>query len=553
MRACPDRSRPPDHDQAWWRSAVIYQIYPRSFCDSNGDGVGDLAGITGKLDYIAGLGVDAIWLSPFFVSPQADFGYDVADHCAVDPLFGTLDDFDRLLARAHELDLRVLIDQVWSHTSVEHAWFESSRAARTGPHADWYVWADARPDGTPPNNWLSVFGGSAWTWDARRRQYYLHHFLSSQPQLNLHNPQVRQAVLAAGEFWLARGVDGFRLDAIDFYLHDPLLRDNPPNACQGAPLKPFALQQHRYDMLHEGIPQFLAEIRALADRWGAVTLGEVSSQEGACERIHRYTRGHDRLHLAYTLRLSREPFTPGTFHDLIDRVARSDQPGAACWSFNNHDVERAISRWSGERDARFHRLLMALSLTLKGAVCLYQGEELALTESRLAREDLRDPFGIAYYPSFRGRDGSRTPMPWDATQPHAGFTTAPRPWLPVSTEHVGLAARQAHDDPESLLHAYRAFLTWRRQVPDFAMADMTPVPVPQPLLAFRRGSVLCMFNLAAHEVAVEVAGVRPLDGHGFACELVDGRAHLPGYGVFLGRLLGIGVAVAHREDAIMHA
>ncbi len=213
----------------WWQGAVIYQIYPRSFFDSNADGIGDLPGVTAKLDYVASLGVDAIWLCPFFTSPQKDFGYDVADHTAVDPLFGTIADFDTLLARAHALGLRVLIDQVWSHTSDRHAWFLESRISRSNILADWYVWSDPTPDGTPPNNWLSVFGGLAWTWEPRRRQYYLHHFLSHQPALNLHNPAVMEALLAGGEFWLQRGVDGFRLDAIDFLLHDPELRRNPPS------------------------------------------------------------------------------------------------------------------------------------------------------------------------------------------------------------------------------------------------------------------------------------------------------------------------------------
>lgn len=527
-------ARPPEAD--WWRDAVIYQIYPRSFLDSNGDGVGDLAGVAERLDYVAELGVDAIWLSPFFVSPQADFGYDVADHCAVDPLFGTLADFDRVVEQAHALGLKVLIDQVWSHTSTEHAWFASSRAARQGPHADWYVWADASADGTPPNNWLSVFGGAAWTWDARRRQYYLHHFLSSQPQLDLHRPEVRAALLATGEFWLARGVDGFRLDAIDFYLHDPLLRDNPPAALPEPPVKPFALQRHVHDMLHAGIADFLREIRQLADRFGAVTLGEISSQDGANERVHRYTGGRDMLHLAYTLRLCRERFEPRAFRDAIEAATRVERPGTVCWSLSNHDVERAVSRWAGENDARVQRLLMALPLCLQGATCLYQGEELALGEARLARHELRDPFGIAYYPVFRGRDGSRTPMPWDAARPHAGFTTAAVPWLPVCESHRPRAARQAAEDAGSLLHAYRRFLRWRRDA--FGAHDaMRLADAPDPLLAFWRGPVLCAFNFDAEPAELALpAGVAPLAGHGFESSVRQARARLPGFGAFFGRL-----------------
>ena len=224
----------------WWRGAVLYQIYPRSFADSNGDGLGDLPGITSKLDYVAGLGVDAIWISPFFKSPMKDMGYDVSDYCDVDPTFGTLADFDALIARAHALNLKVMIDLVLSHTSDQHPWFAQSRKDRTNPRADWYVWAEPKPDGSPPNNWLSIFGGVAWAWDSRRRQYYLHNFLVEQPDLNFHNPDVRKALLDAVTFWLHRGVDGFRLDTVNFYFHDQLLRDNPPALNRDAPDVPAA-------------------------------------------------------------------------------------------------------------------------------------------------------------------------------------------------------------------------------------------------------------------------------------------------------------------------
>ena len=287
----------------WWAGAVIYQIYPRSFYDSNGDGVGDLPGVAAKLDYVASLGVDAVWLSPFFLSPMRDFGYDVADHCAVDPVFGTLADFDHLVARAHALGLKLIIDLVCGHTSDQHPWFRDSRAGDAG--ADWYVWADAKPDGTPPNNWLSVFGGSAWSWEPRRRQYYLHHFLASQPSLNLRHPEVTEALVDTARFWLARGIDGFRLDAMDFLAHDEALRDNPaqPPADGVAPVKPFGRQLHLRDMMQPELPELIGRLRALADTHsGTLLLGEVSSQDGAYARIERYTGAGDGLHLAYTLR-----------------------------------------------------------------------------------------------------------------------------------------------------------------------------------------------------------------------------------------------------------
>ena len=297
-------------DGQWWRGAVIYQIYPRSFLDSNGDGIGDLPGVTARLDHVARLGADAIWLCPFFVSPQRDFGYDVAGYVDIDPLFGTMADFDALLARAHALGLKVLIDQVWSHTSDRHPWFLDSRTGRTAAKADWYVWADPRPDGMPPNNWLSVFGGAAWTWEPRRRQYYLHHFLDHQPALNLHNAAVMDALLETGRFWLDRGVDGFRLDAIDFLLHDAALRSNPAApAPEIVPAKLFGMQLHIHDMLQPEAAGLLARIRGLMDAYpGTAVLGEISSQPNAFERVMGATGGTDGLHMAFDSQSHRREF-----------------------------------------------------------------------------------------------------------------------------------------------------------------------------------------------------------------------------------------------------
>ncbi len=295
----------------WWRGAVIYQIYPRSFRDSDGDGIGDLPGILEKLDYVAGLGVDAIWISPFFKSPMADFGYDIADYRAVDPMFGTLEDFDRVLQRAHALGLKVMIDQVLSHTSDQHPWFQQSRQSRDNPKADWYVWADAKPDGSPPNNWLSIFGGVAWQWEPRRGQYYLHNFLTSQPDLNFHNPDVRRAVLENVEFWLQRGVDGLRLDAINFCFHDRLLRDNPPKPPElrvgrgFSPDNPYAFQYHWHNNTQPENLAFLEELRALMDRYpGTAALGEISSEDSLAT-MDEYTRA-GRLHMCYSFDLLTE-------------------------------------------------------------------------------------------------------------------------------------------------------------------------------------------------------------------------------------------------------
>jgi len=544
----------------WWRGAVIYQIYPRSFFDSNGDGVGDLPGITAKLDYVAALGVDAIWLCPFFPSPQQDFGYDVSDYTQVDPLFGSLTDFDALVARAHALGLKVLIDQVWSHSSDRHPWFLESRASRTNPRADWYVWADPSPDGTAPNNWLSVFGGSAWTWEPRRRQYYLHHFLSHQPAFNLHNPAVMDALLDAGAFWLRRGVDGFRLDAIDFLLHDPGLRSNPPAPWPAEmPAKLFGLQQHVHDMLQPEALDLLRRIRRLMDQFpGAVTLGEVSSQPGAFARVLSYSGGGDHLHMAYTLRPLRGGFDWQTITAMLREVSETRSDGWTCWSFSNHDVERAISRWNpvpagSPPDPAFGRLLMALLLSLRGSVCLFQGEELGLPEALLAEHELRDPFGIAYWPEFRGRDGSRTPIPWVSAARHGGFTTCASPWLPVPAGHRGLAVDVQEGTPGALLQDYRRFLAWRRRQPALVHGSLTPLDLPAPLVGFIRETdgqrLLAVFNLSRESAVAElsrIGSILPVRGSGFAAQHEDGFARLPPFGALFGEL-----AAASAEEALV--
>ena len=535
----------------WWRGAVLYQIYPRSFADSNGDGVGDLAGIEARLDHIASLGVDAIWVCPFYVSPGRDFGYDISDHIAVDPQFGRLEDFDRLVATAHGLGLKVLVDLVGGHTSDQHPWFQRSRANHAAPEAGWYSWADPSPDGTPPNNWLSVFGGSAWSWEPRRRQYYLHHFLSSQPSLNLTNPAALDAVLQVGEFWLKRGVDGFRLDAIDFLAHDPALRSNPsrPAADGRVPAKLFGLQQHDHDMMHPETVTILRRIRALTDRYpGTATLGEVSSQEGAFERVRHYTASDDLLHMAYTLRPLRGGFDHPTVTDLIRASAAGDRDeGWPCWSFSNHDVERAVSRWSpagrGTPDPRFARLLAALLLSLRGSVCLYQGEELGLPEAELALEDIRDPFGLTYWPEFRGRDGSRTPMPWQAAAPQAGFSSG-KPWLPVPAAHHPLAVDRQEADPDSLLHTWRRLLRQRQAQPALVRGAQRALDLPAPLAGLVRDyagqRILAVFNLSRAPVRFNgplLEGAVPLpDVTGQGAWMENGAAVLPAYGVLLASL-----------------
>ena len=532
----------------WWHGATIYQIYPRSFLDSNGDGVGDLPGIISRLEYVASLGVEAIWISPFFKSPMADFGYDSADYRAVDPLFGTLEDFDRLLAKAHSLGLKVMIDQVVSHTSVEHPWFIESRADRTNPRADWYVWADPRPDGGPPNNWLSIFGGIAWKWEPRRAQYYLHNFLSAQPDLNFHNPEVRRAVLGNLAFWLERGVDGVRLDAINFCFHDAQLRNNPPKPIEQRtgrgflPDNPYAYQYHVYDNTRpENLP-FIEELRALVDRFpGAVTLGEISAEDSNAT-MAEYTRP-GRLHMGYSFELLSSERSPAHIRATVEGALAASRDAWPCWSISNHDVQRVVTRWGSPHAPRhLATQLTALVCSLRGAVCIYQGEELGLGEADVPFESLRDPYGKAFWPKFKGRDGCRTPIPWTAT-PRGGFSSG-TPWLPVPAEQSALAVEVQERDPSSTLHAFRRFMHWRKQHPALLWGDIEFLAATDAVLAFTRRHegerLLAAFNLSAEHAAADLPRVlagTPLAGHGLPDGKLEGaRLTLPPHGVHYSRL-----------------
>lgn len=538
-------SRTEEHDaQPWWRGAIFYQVYPRSFQDSNGDGIGDLGGIERRLDYIAGLGVDAVWIAPFFRSPMKDFGYDVADPRDVDPMFGNLDDFDNLLEAAHHRGLRVIIDQVPSHTSSEHAWFRESRGSRDNPKHDWYVWADPRPDGTPPSNWLSIFGGVAWQWEPRRRQYYLHNFLPDQPDLNLHNPDVVRAVLDDLKFWLDRGVDGFRLDAINFCYHDPSLRDNPPKpedqrVGRGfSPDNPYAYQYHYYNNTRPENLEFLERIRALLDQYpGATSLGEISS-ENSVQTMAEYV-APGRLHMAYSFELLTEDFSAGHIRRTLEELEARIGQGWACWAVSNHDVERVISRWGGgNHSPRVASLLSTLLCSLRGSACIYQGEELGLPEANLPYESLRDPYGIAFWPNFKGRDGCRTPMPWDRSD-WAGFSVR-EPWLPLPSVHRALNVAEQEADRHSALNRFRRLLRWRTGQPALRWGDITFLDAPEPVLVFRRKhaeqDLLAAFNLSGRHVEWkmpdELRHASPVDCPGPKNgQLGDGSLQLPAYSV----------------------
>ncbi len=495
----------------WWRGGVIYQIYPRSFQDSNGDGIGDLKGITQRLDYIASLGVDAIWISPFFKSPMKDYGYDVSDYRAVDPMFGTMDDFKELLDRAHALGLRVMIDLVLSHTSDQHPWFVESRASRDNDKSDWFVWADPQPDGTPPNNWLSIFGGSAWQWDSRRLQYYLHNFLTSQPDLNFHCAEVQDALLDVARFWLDLGVDGFRLDTINFYFHDKQLRSNPAlpmdqrNASIAPMVNPYNHQDHLYSKSQPENIAFLERLRALTDEYeGRACLGEVGDAQRGLEIMGEYTSGEKRMHMCYAFEfLEKRQITASYAKQVFDQLESKAGDAWPCWAFSNHDVQRHASRWDLNNDAlRLHAVLM---MCLRGSACLYQGEELGLPEADVPFEKLRDPYGIEFWPEFKGRDGCRTPMVWTTQDEQSGFSTV-EPWLPVSPAQAERAVERQEGDTEALLHHYRRAIALRNTWQALKSGTQSAFAQAGDVMTFLREDggqqVFCAFNMSGDEADV---------------------------------------------------
>ncbi len=527
----------------WWQGAVVYQIYIRSFCDGNGDGVGDFAGLLGKLDYLAGLGVDAIWLSPIHPSPNRDWGYDVSDFEGIHPDYGSQADFDFMLAAAHECGLKVLTDEVLAHTSDEHPWFRNSLG--NGDKADWYVWAPPKDDGTPPNNWLSAFIGQAWTYHPVRRQYYHHKFLRQQPKLNWHNAEARKAALGVLDYWLARGVDGFRLDVANAYLHDAALTNNPavptdkrtPTHWEHAP----NLQYHFYDSnLSENI-EVLDDIRCLVDRYpDCFVMGEFSEEPERCGGFAASNRG---LHSGYSFPLlNARVLGPEFIRDHFAMLAQ--HPGH--WpsiAFSNHDVMRTLTRFGGfNAPQAAAKLMFALLLSLKGTALIYQGEELGLPEADLRRDQLKGPVGDLYYPFHKGRDGCRTPMPWDADKPNLGFTTG-QPWLPLAPEHQALAASRQFADATSMLNFARQFLTLRQANPALRWGDIVFLDVPNPLLAFERtfqeARILCAFNMGSQpaEFAADwLYSAAALNVDGGNATLTAGKLTLAPYGFWLARL-----------------
>ncbi len=532
----------------WWRGGVIYQIYPRSFVDSNGDGIGDLRGITGRLDHVAGLGVDAIWISPFFTSPMKDFGYDIADYRGVDPMFGTLDDFSELVNTAHSLGLKVIIDQVLSHSSDQHPWFEASRQSRDNDKSDWYVWADPKPDGSPPNNWLSIFGGSAWSWESRRRQYYLHNFLDSQPDMDFHNPEVRAAQLDNLRFWLDLGVDGFRLDVVNYYFHSRGLEDNPPRPANEAPLSgltldnPYAYQRHVYDIDRPENIALLREIRGLMNRYGDIaTMGEITGED-PIGTLAEYTGGGDKLNMAYTFSLLTDDASPEHIRSVIAALEERVGDGWPCWALSNHDVTRCVSRWGGDtpQTDRLARVAVALIGCLRGSVCLYQGDELGLPQADVPYDRIRDPYGLPFWPEYKGRDGCRTPMVWtaDATG-HGGFSRA-EPWLPIDPGHLDMSVDVQRQDTDSTLKFVSGFLAWRRQQPALVHGSLELLDSGDILAWTREANgqiLLSAFNLLPEErrFAGGWTNARVVET-GLDGRIEGGSIVLPGYGGLIAEL-----------------
>jgi alpha-glucosidase len=467
----------------WWEAATIYQVYPRSYQDANGDGVGDLSGIRRRLDYIAGLGVDAIWLSPMFPSPMADFGYDVADYCGVDPLFGSLEEFDQLLQAAHHRGLKLLLDFVPNHSSDQHPWFIESRSSRSSPKRDWYIWRDPAPDGGPPNNWISDFGGSAWEYDETTGQYYYHAFLKAQADLNWRNPQVRQAMMDVMRFWLDRGVDGFRIDVLWHLLKAPGLPDNPPNPDYDPSMgeKLLVLQVNSTDQ--PDIHEIIAEMRHLADSYdgGAqrVLVGEVGLP--LPKLMTYYGARADGVHLPFNFTLIDAPWNARGIADFIAAYEQALPPGAwPNWVMGSHDAHRIAGK-IGEAQARVAALLL---LTLRGTPTLYQGDEIGIGKVVLEAGQIVDPRELREPGLGFGRDPARTPMAWDGSA-YGGFSDV-KPWLPLHGDWRSRNVDAQSRDPDSMLNLYKRLLSLRRQYGALSTGDYTAVAAEGPVLAYRR-------------------------------------------------------------------
>ena len=492
-----------DHDR-WWKEGVLYQIYPRSYADSNSDGVGDLRGLIDRLDHLAWLGVDGVWLNPVTVSPDADWGYDVADYTVVQPVLGTLDDVDELIAAANDRKIKVLLDLVPNHTSIEHPWFVESRSSRDNPKRDWYVWADPKPDGSPPNNWLSGFGGSTWTLDEPTGQYYLHNFLAEQPDLNWWSEGVRDEFDRILRFWFDRGVAGFRIDVVHMIVKDEQLRDNPPATDDDHWMVQLTGQRQVFNGNRPEVHDVIRRWRAIADSYDPprILVGETHVFD--TDALLSFYGVGDELHLGFNFLLVHSPFEPDALRKVVESTLVGIPAGSwPVWTGGNHDVYRFPSRWCGG-DAVKARCALMMLLTLPGSVFLYYGDELGMPDTEVPKEHLQDPVGKKLYPVY-GRDPERTPMQWSPF-PGAGFT-APggEPWLPFG-HTAACNVEDQRRDPESMLSLCRDLVGLRAAVPDLRAGAYSRFAAEGGLWAWRRGDrVVVAMNLGDDPARVDMA------------------------------------------------
>jgi alpha-glucosidase len=492
----------------WWRHAVFYEVYPRSFADSNNDGVGDLNGITSKLDYLQHLGVNAVWITPCFPSPQVDFGYDVSDYENIDPMYGTLADFDRLVAEAKNHNIKIILDFVPNHTSDQHKWFQESKSSRTSPKRDWYIWRDGKGPNQPPNNWTSTFGGSAWKFDPATGQYYYHYFYAEQPDLNWRNPEVVKAMLDAMRFWYKRGVAGFRLDAVDTLFEDPNLKDNPP--LPGNDKFGFPNTHEIYNKKLPEVHDIMRAMRKVADEYGAVLIGETWTQNVTQLREY-YGERNDELQMPMDLMMTefKQPSAP-VFREHISAVESAG--GWPVFVISNHDIVRSYTRWGdGVHNDDIAKTMAAMYLTLRGTPILYYGEEIGMENNDpKSKDDVRDPIGRRGWPLEKGRDGERTPMQW-SDAPNAGFTGG-TPWLPVGPNFKTHNVATETPEPNSILNFYRRILELRREEPALRDGKYAAINPGDPnVFAFvrrlRDEAVLVLLNMSAtsHTVPLDLA------------------------------------------------
>ena len=524
---------------AWWQTGTIYQIYPRSFQDSDGDGVGDLGGILDRLEYLVALGVDAIWISPIFPSPMADFGYDVADYCDIERLFGDLKAFDRLVAKAHRLGLKVILDYVPNHTSDRHPWFVESRASRANPKRDWYIWRDPKTDGAAPTNWISEFGGSAWTWDPPTGQFYYHAFLREQPDLNWRNPEVVAAMLAVLRFWLARGVDGFRVDAIHHLVEDEAFRDNPPNPSWHARMSPARRVLRTHTMDHPETQDAIAKMRLAVEEYGGdkLLIGEAYLP---IDRLMAYYGADLRgFHLPFNFHLLSTPWTPTAIATLVEAYEAKLPPGGwPNWVLGNHDRPRLATR-VGHDQARVAAMLL---LTLRGTPTIYQGDEIGMSDVPIPTSRVQDPWEKNVPGLGLGRDPERTPMQWSGAR-HAGFSSVD-PWLPISADFLAINVETQSSEANSVLSLYRALLALRRSEPALNAGAYLPAFATDQVLAYERQlgarKLLITLNLTGRTAMAEVAPVRILLSTGARSQgdAISGSIQLAANEGFVAELLG---------------